>query len=67
MDAKFGPDGALYLLDYGGGFFSLHPNQKLIRITYQGGPATPAPAATSVAVQNKPLTVAFTGSRSGGV
>ncbi|MEV4709663.1 ThuA domain-containing protein [Actinoplanes sp. NPDC049316] len=67
MDAKFGPDGALYLLDYGGGFFSLHPNQKLIRVTYQGGPATPAPSATSVAVQNKPLTMAFTGSRSGGV
>ena len=37
MDAKFGPDGALYMLDYGGGFFSLHPNQKLIRVTYQGG------------------------------
>ncbi|WBB67857.1 ThuA domain-containing protein [Micromonospora sp. WMMD812] len=67
MDAKFGPDGALYLLDYGGGFFSLHPNQKLIRITYTGGAPTPAPAATSVAVQNKPLTIAFTGSRSGGV
>ncbi|GGQ50807.1 ThuA domain-containing protein [Couchioplanes azureus] len=67
MDAKFGPDGALYLLDYGGGFFSLHPNQKLIRVTYHGGPATPAPSASSVAVQNKPLTVAFTGARSGGV
>ncbi|PRY29896.1 ThuA domain-containing protein [Pseudosporangium ferrugineum] len=67
MDAKFGPDGALYLLDYGGGFFSLHPNQKLIRISYTGGAPTPAPAASSVAVQNKPLTIAFTGSRSGGV
>lgn len=67
MDAKFGPDGALYLLDYGGGFFSLHPNQKLIRITYTGGAPTPAPAASSVAVQNKPLTMAFNGSRSGGV
>ncbi|WP_367128524.1 ThuA domain-containing protein [Saccharothrix sp. HUAS TT1] len=66
MDAKFGPDGALYLLDYGSGFFSLHANQKLIRINYRGGERTPAPAATSVAVQNKPLTVAFTGSRSGG-
>ena len=66
MDAKFGRDGALYLLDYGGGFFTLHPNQKLIRITYQGGAKTPKPAATSVAVQNKPLTLGFTGSRSGG-
>lgn len=67
MDAKFGPDGALYMLDYGGGFFSLHPNQKLIRVTYQGGPPTPRVTATSVAVQNKPLTIAFTGSRSGGI
>ncbi|MFI5937350.1 ThuA domain-containing protein [Actinoplanes sp. NPDC051494] len=67
MDAKFGADGALYLLDYGGGFFSLSPAQKLLKVSYKGGPATPAPAATSVAVQNKPLTYAFTGSRSGGV
>ncbi|RKF29224.1 ThuA domain-containing protein [Micromonospora globbae] len=67
MDAKFGPDGALYMLDYGGGFFSLHPNQKLVRVVYTGGAPTPAPAANAVAVQNKPLTMAFTGSRSGGV
>lgn len=67
MDAKFGKDGALYLLDYAGGFFSLHANQKLVRVTYKGGPPTPAVAASSVAVQNKPLTVAFTGDRSGGV
>jgi glucose/arabinose dehydrogenase/type 1 glutamine amidotransferase len=67
MDAKFGPDGALYMLDYAGGFFSLHPNQKLIRITYDGGPATPAPAGSATSVQSDPLTVAFTGSTSGGV
>jgi glucose/arabinose dehydrogenase/type 1 glutamine amidotransferase len=67
MDAKFGPDGALYMLDYAGGFFSLHSNQKLIRITYKGGPATPAPAASAVAVQGKPVTAAFNGARSGGV
>ncbi|MFE7407629.1 ThuA domain-containing protein [Isoptericola sp. NPDC057559] len=67
MDAKFGPDGALYLLDYGGGFFTLHNNQKLVRISYTGGPATPAPAASGASVQSDPLTVAFVGSRSGGV
>ena len=67
MDAKFGNDGALYLLDYGGGFFTLHSNQKMVRVTYQGGAATPAPAALAVAVQNKPLTYAFNGSRSGGI
>ncbi|HET9138331.1 family 16 glycoside hydrolase, partial [Actinophytocola sp.] len=67
MDAKFGPDGALYLLDYGGGFFTLHANQKLIRVTYQGGAATPAPTASAVGLHNRPLTVAFTGTKSGGV
>lgn len=67
MDAKFGPDGALYLLDYASGFFSLHANQKLIRISYEGGPATPVPAGSATSVQSHPLTVAFTGARSGGV
>ncbi len=67
MDAKFGPDGALYLLDYGGGFFTLHAAQKLLRVVYTGGAPTPAPAAGVVEVQNKALTYAFNGSRSGGV
>ncbi|ONI79669.1 cytochrome C [Actinosynnema sp. ALI-1.44] len=67
MDAKFGTDGALYLLDYGGGFFTLHQNQKLIKISYTGGAPTPRPTATSTAVQNKPLTYGFSGSKSGGV
>ncbi|MFI9486516.1 ThuA domain-containing protein [Promicromonospora sp. NPDC052451] len=67
MDAKFGPDGALYLLDYGGGFFSLTNSQKLVRISYTGGPPTPLPAGAGASVQSDPLTVAFTGSDSGGV
>jgi hypothetical protein len=67
MDSKFGPDGALYILDYGGGFFTTHANQKLVRVTYQGKAATPAPTAASVGLHNRPLTVAFTGSKSGGV
>lgn len=67
MDAEFGPDGALYMLDYGSGFFTLDDRQKLIRVVYKGGPATPAPAVRSYEVQNKPLTIAFDGLRSGGV
>ena len=67
MDAKFGPDGALYLLDYGGGFFSLTDRQKLTRISYTGGAPTPAPAGSGASVQSAPLTVAFTGGDSGGV
>lgn len=67
MDSKFGPDGALYMLDYGGAFFSLSDNQKLIRVTYEGGAPTPGPTASATTVQGTPLTIAFTGEKSGGV
>jgi type 1 glutamine amidotransferase len=69
MDAKFGPDGALYMLDYAGGFFSLDDNQKLIRITYEGGPATPNPSDASGRVlrQSEPKTLAFSSAKAGGV
>jgi glucose/arabinose dehydrogenase/PKD repeat protein/type 1 glutamine amidotransferase len=69
MDAKFGPDGALYMLDYAGGFFSLHSNQKLIRIAYKGGPATPNPsdAAVRAVQQSTPKTMAFSSTKAGGV
>ncbi|WP_232323857.1 ThuA domain-containing protein [Catenuloplanes japonicus] len=67
MDAKFGKDGALYMLDYGTGFFSLSNVQKLIKVSYIGKPASPVPSTASVAVQNKALTYAFNGSSSGGV
>jgi type 1 glutamine amidotransferase len=69
MDAKFGPDGALYMLDYAGGFFSLDPNQKLIRISYKGGAATPNPSDASVraVAQGKPKTMTFSNAKAGGV
>ncbi|MGH3356361.1 MAG: ThuA domain-containing protein [Nocardioidaceae bacterium] len=70
MDAKFGPDGALYMLDYAGGFFSLHPNQKLIRVTYQGGPPTPNPndiSVRSTPARGTPRTMAFSSVRAGGI
>jgi glucose/arabinose dehydrogenase/PKD repeat protein/type 1 glutamine amidotransferase len=69
MDAKFGPDGALYMQDYGGGFFSLNSNQKLIRVTYHGGPATPNPSQAVVrAVQDStPKTIAFSSRKAGGL
>src|SRR3569833_2932623 len=66
-DAKFGPDGALYVLDYGNGFFSLDADQKLLKISYTGGAPTPAPAASSPLVQNTALPAAVPGSKSGGV
>ncbi|MFI2039343.1 ThuA domain-containing protein [Streptomyces bottropensis] len=42
MDWKFGPDGALYVLDYGRGFFTSDAKSALWRITYTGGGPTPA-------------------------
>ncbi|NSC24749.1 ThuA domain-containing protein [Streptomyces albus subsp. chlorinus] len=43
MDWKFGPDGALYVLDYGRGFFTSDAKSALWRITYKGGAPTPLP------------------------
>ncbi|MFW6690259.1 ThuA domain-containing protein [Streptomyces sp. MAR4 CNX-425] len=43
MDWKFGPDGALYVLDYGRGFFNADSASALWRVTYKGGPPTPLP------------------------
>jgi hypothetical protein len=42
MDWKFAPDGSLYVLDYGRGFFTSDSNSALWRVTYKGGGATPA-------------------------
>jgi glucose/arabinose dehydrogenase/PKD repeat protein/type 1 glutamine amidotransferase len=68
MDWKFGPDGALYVLDYGTGFFNASVRSALWRVDYLGGPATPAPAATATpAAGEPPLTVAFSSGKAGGV
>ena len=42
MDWKFAPDGSLYVLDYGRGFFTSDAKSALWRVTYKGGEATPA-------------------------
>ncbi|WP_407548901.1 ThuA domain-containing protein [Streptomyces sp. Pv4-95] len=43
MGWTFGPDGALYVLDYGRGFFTSDPKSALWRIAYKGGEPTPLP------------------------
>ncbi|MGH3519954.1 MAG: PQQ-dependent sugar dehydrogenase [Haloechinothrix sp.] len=62
MDLEFGPDGALYVLEYGKGFFAENPEAKLARIDYigLGGNHTPVPQA-SADVDNglAPLPVSF--------
>lgn len=41
MDLEFGPDGALYVLDYGDGFFRQNPDAGLYRIDYAEGNKAP--------------------------
>jgi Rib/alpha/Esp surface antigen-like repeat protein len=68
MDWKFGPDGALYVLDYGTGFFNASAKSALWRVTYKGGAPTPAPAASvTTTAQATPMKMAFSSGKSGGV
>ncbi|GAA0911152.1 PQQ-dependent sugar dehydrogenase [Virgisporangium aurantiacum] len=60
MDMEFGPDGALYVLEYGDGFFSENPEAQLARIDWTRGNRTPVPVvAADVVAGLAPLTVQF--------
>jgi cytochrome c len=61
MDMDFGPDGALYVLEYGDGYFSDNPEAQLARIDYTRGNRTPTVkvAATPSNSPTAPLTVTF--------
>ncbi|MEV4756533.1 ricin-type beta-trefoil lectin domain protein [Micromonospora sp. NPDC049559] len=60
IDAEFGPDGSLYLLEYGSGYFSGAADAGLYKINYvQGGRSPIARATASVDNGLAPLTVAF--------
>jgi cytochrome c len=43
MDLEFGPEGALYSLEYGDGFFSENPDAQLARLDYIGPNGNHAP------------------------
>ena len=61
MDMSFGPDGALYVLDYGSGFGNGDENSALYRIEHIGG-GNRAPVAVANANRTSgaaPLTVTF--------
>ncbi|RDC66219.1 PQQ-dependent sugar dehydrogenase [Adhaeribacter pallidiroseus] len=47
IDMQFGPDGAMYLLQYGANYFARNPDARLVRIEYTEG--NRAPVATIVA------------------
>ncbi|MEE6281534.1 PQQ-dependent sugar dehydrogenase [Georgenia sp. MJ170] len=66
MDMEFGPDGSLYVLDYGDGFFRANPDAGLYRISYAEGNKSPRPAftATPISSSEAPLTVQFDASGS---
>ncbi|MFI6338870.1 PQQ-dependent sugar dehydrogenase [Streptomyces sp. NPDC050535] len=60
MDMAFGPDGALYVLDYGTGYFSGDENSALYRIEHVvDGLAPTAQAKADVTSGKAPLAVAF--------
>ncbi|MCG5216894.1 carbohydrate-binding protein [Streptosporangium soli] len=61
MDMTFGPEGALYVLDYGTGGFTGDANSALYRIEYVGGSnRSPTANASGVPTSGQaPLTVTF--------
>ena len=62
MDMEFGPDNALYTLEYGTGYFAELPAAQLARIDYvRGGQYTPVvrASATPSSGTEAPLTVQF--------
>ena len=66
MDMAFGPDGALYVLDYGTGYFNGDENSALYRFDYVGGNnRNPiAVAGSDKTSGTAPLTVTFSSSGS---
>jgi glucose/arabinose dehydrogenase len=66
MDIEFGPDGSLYVLDYGDGFFRANPDAGLYRIDYAPGNKTPQAKITADRTSSSaaPLTVQFSGESS---
>ncbi|HKO94204.1 MAG TPA: PKD domain-containing protein, partial [Polyangiaceae bacterium] len=58
IDMEFGPDGSLYVLEYGDGYFSENLEAQLSRIDFVQGNFTPIPVVTSDrTVGLAPLTV----------
>lgn len=66
MDLELGPDGSLYVLEYGDGFFRANPDAGLYRIDHAEGNKAPQPSigATPASSSQAPLEVAFDASAS---
>lgn len=50
LDMKFGPDGDLYVLEYGVNFFMRNENARLVRVEYAGGNRPPVVRASADAI-----------------
>ncbi|WP_433825425.1 PQQ-dependent sugar dehydrogenase [Actinoplanes sp. CA-015351] len=60
MDLEFGPDGALYVLEYGDGYFAENPDAQLSRFDFVRGNRTPIPVVKATPTSGEaPLTVSF--------
>jgi cytochrome c len=59
IDIEFGPDGALYVLEYGDGFNLENPAAQLSRIDFTRGNRTPVPTVTPAIIYARvpPVTV----------
>ncbi len=65
MDMAFGPDGALYILEYGEKWFSQNADARLTKIEYASGNRKPiAKIAASKTIGADPLEVKFNASES---
>jgi cytochrome c len=47
IDMDFGPDGDLYVLEYGNGYFADNPEAQLVKIEFNGGNRRPVVQASS--------------------
>jgi cytochrome c len=47
IDMDFGPDGDLYVLEYGNGYFADNPEAQLVKIEYNGGNRRPVVQASA--------------------
>ncbi|OOG77608.1 ThuA domain-containing protein [Algoriphagus sp. A40] len=66
IDMEMGPDGKIYILEYGNGWFSKNPDSGLSRIDFNGGNRAPVVSALAVDKTSgtNPLTVTFTATSS---
>ncbi|MDX2248112.1 MAG: PQQ-dependent sugar dehydrogenase [Bacteroidia bacterium] len=60
IEMEFGPDGALYMLEYGQNYFLKNPEARLVRIEYAAGNRLPVPKITADKKAGAaPMTVSF--------